>query len=246
MTSSIVNNLDTWSALGISLPKEITTQLDTLEAARYTESPYAGINLDTLTAKNVSGQLEELANTLSVEAKFAEAKQRVVRQLDRRIVNAVQAFVPDAIEQIQPGFDRAVSEYAEAVQKLPEDLCSDALVKAGPDALVAYQAAVAAVGHIRAVDSWVASLTELPVFVGATGAPTTRVLAPTNRQELSKLLTAHQATVDSVTQAVDPRFAEAVRLGIKFEIHTPTEAVEIVKTIEDQPVEKVRKSFRSW
>jgi hypothetical protein len=149
------------------------------------------------------------------------------------VVNTAGALVPEIIGQIRPAFELAVSEYREALQTLPEDTSSDALVAAGPSTLAEYLRATTAAASIAAFDEWLSGLVWLPAFAGHNPEAALRVLKPTNRAQLH-ILTNAQGSAG----ALNPLYVAAVRNNIEFEIHTPAEASEIRQLIEAQPVER--------
>ena len=158
--------------------------------------------------------------------------------LARNILHAAGAAVPEVIEKVRPAFERAVSEYAEAVEALPEKISSSALVDAGPEALGAYQTALGAVAVINRVDAWLAGLAQLPAYAGRDNEPALRVLKPANRAEFQTLVNAAGNNVDPYHQRLNSLYIAAVREGIEFAIHTPIETAEIRQRIEAQPIAK--------
>ena len=111
-----------------------------------------------------------------------KAKSAILNQLAVEILREASQALPDVIEQLRPGFERAVTSFVEAVENLPEKLTSEALVAAGPRVLSECQVALAASQLIHALDSWLASLKDLPGFAGLPPAtPMLRVWAPATR-----------------------------------------------------------------
>jgi hypothetical protein len=222
-----------WPALVGTLPKALADAIAVYDEAGYAEGPDVGIDASKITTKNVSQTTADLAEVLAAEDKFNEAKLRVRRVLARSVLHTAGAAVPEVIETIRPVFERAVSEYAEAVEALPDEISSSALVDAGPEVLGAYQTAIAAVAVISRVDSWLAGLSNLPAYAGRNPEPALRVLNPTTRAELQAMVNAQGATnPDLYLQRLNPLYVKAVREGIEFQMHTPVETAKLRADIE--------------
>jgi len=172
------------------------------------------------------------------------AKLHILDQLGLEILWEASSAVLGIIEELTPRFDRAVSAFAEAVAKLPEELTSESIVAAGASVLAEYQTAREAASVIADIDSWVASLTELPAYAGHEPAGALRVLAPSSRGELAEL-NAHQAHgADSLVAQLGGTFLTAARNGIKFKINDPRESAEILEDIESTPIESKHRHVR--
>ncbi|OZE26579.1 hypothetical protein CH256_17470 [Rhodococcus sp. 05-2254-6] len=233
-----VQYIGRWSTdLGLKLPNSLTHKLTMHDEVGYLSDPDLSVDLEALTMENLEATVDSLAGDLSAAAKHKEAARRIRDGFTRGILREASSAVPDMIEQLRPGFEKAVADYVEAVSELPSDLTSDGLVKAGPEALAAFQAAQTAKATISAVDSWVAKLLELPKYVGKPD-PVLRVLKPTTRDELSKLLTAHSKAGNALENQIGPLYFVAAKEGIEFTINTPQESEAIRAEIDAQPQPK--------
>jgi hypothetical protein len=233
--TSTVTAVTNWPKLGVTLPKQLVSKLDVFDAVRYVEIAHAvQINTASITTKNAEDAVAELA------ARLLPAKSAIMNQLAGEILREASQALPDVIEHLRPGFERAVSAFAESVINLPEKLSSQALVAAGPSVLSEYQAALAASQFIHALDTWLASLKDLPVFAGLPPAtPMLRVLAPATRGEYAKLRDAHEArNADAVEQELGTAYVCAVREGIAFSLNTPADSAQLLQSIESAPREK--------
>jgi hypothetical protein len=246
--TSTVTAVTNWPKLGVTLPKQLASKLDVFDAVRYVETAHA-VQIDTasITTKNAEDAVAELAARLlpaqSEPGKLSsldQAKSAIMNQLAGEILREASQALPDVIEHLRPGFERAVSAFAESVINLPEKLSSQALVAAGPSVLSEYQAALAASQFIHALDTWLASLKDLPVFAGLPPAtPMLRVLAPATRGEYAKLRDAHEArNADAVEQELGTAYVCAVREGIAFSLNTPADSAQLLQSIESAPREK--------
>jgi hypothetical protein len=107
------------------------------------------------------------------------------------------------------------------------------LVAAGPSVLSEYQTAREASLVIARLDSWLASVSQLPIYAGLKTSPALRVLSPSTRGELSKLMTAHSShKADPVEIELGTVYVAAAREGIAFELNSPTESATIRDRIE--------------
>lgn len=98
------------------------------------------------------------------------AKVAIMDRLGSEVLALASAAVPEMVEQLRPGFERSTSLYVETVAKLPEELTSEALVKAGPSVLADFQTAQSAAQVIATMDAWLAGLTQCPDTPGGAGA----------------------------------------------------------------------------
>ncbi|WP_421843670.1 hypothetical protein [Mycobacterium sp.] len=230
---------NTWPALIGALPEELSALIGVFDEAGYAQGPNVAIDAAKITAKTVEQTITDLAAAIALEEKFAEAQRRVRSQLARKIIHVAGTAAPEVIETLRPKFHGAVSEFADAINALPNDISSAALVDAGPSALGAYQNAVAAAQVISDIDSWLASLRDLPAFAGHKPEPLLRVLNPTDHAEIEVLAKAHNASnVDPQLRRLNPLYIAAVRRGIEFEMHTPTETAKTLQRIESTPLER--------
>lgn len=234
-----------WTGLGVKLPKELARSIEVLEAIRHVETGHPVV-FDTadVIADNAEAKLREFADQLAPtlplvpvlggrgSSVLQEAKKQALTVAARDVLAKAAGAVPSILKQLTPEFERAVAEFTEAVQALPDDLSDAAIVQAGPAVLAGYQHAAQAQGVIAGFDRWIASLTNLPGFGGQPDA-VTRVLRPTTRDQLSKLRNADAKRYGQL----QPLFVVAVREGVEFGLNTPTEAAAIRERIAAMPVE---------
>jgi hypothetical protein len=241
---SAVTAITNWPALGVKLPKPLADKLDVFDAVRYVETAHA-VTVDTsaITAKNAEDAVAELATRLlpaqaepGKTSMLEQAKAAILHRLGFEILSAAAEALPDVIDQLRPGFERAVSAFVESVKNLPEPLTSEALVSAGPNVLTEYQNAREAASVIATVDSWLATLNQLPAYAGLQTSPALRVLSPANRGELAKLHTAHERrNADPLEIELGRLYLAAAREGIGFRLNTPAEAEQLKQIIESAP-----------
>lgn len=242
----VAGTIANWADLpGVKLSKELTEKLDRLSALQSAESYVPVPSMDKLTTDNADELVAAYAQELATQGQFADAKMRLRTVLVSQVLDAARAEIPKAIEQMTPTFDAAVETYVGAVTKLPEELSSDALVAAGPEALAAYHEAAGAAAMLATVDSWVASLHNL--CGGGVPDKSVRVLAPRDHRELGKLDAARKsARHDGTANLLVPVFLAAARLEVPFEIHTPGEAQAVRAGIEAQAAEEAPRIHGQW
>jgi hypothetical protein len=233
----VAHRLSNWTALGIKLPKALSNAFDIFEALRYAEVERpVSFDLASVTADNAEQKVREFAEKLMPTraidrfSTLAEAKRQALYLAARDMVAKAGAAVPEIVKQLTPDFDRAATEFTEAVKLLPDNVTSEALVSAGPAALEAYQAARSASAAIAGVDEWLSSLEEIP-GLASERLPLLRVLRPATNGQIYRLEQARDARVDSAHERLNKVYVEAARLGIEFGINTPREAVELRNSI---------------
>lgn len=238
-------NIESWSNLGVDLPKGLTEALAAFDAARYVEAPAPLVNADKLNAKNVGQTVQAVTDELVKAEKHAEAVRTVRNSLARRVLREAGAAVPSILEDLTPRFDAAVEKLKEAVAGMPEYPTSDNLVKAGPDALQAYVEAKEAAAVIHGVDAWVTSLSQLPAYGGRRPFAPLRIFKPKSPAEYRKLVRAHEDRhgVDPSIRDLGPVLLDGVRAGIDTEIHDPIEADRIEKSLQAAAAE-AEKGYR--
>lgn len=234
----IAGTVANWAELpGVGkLSKELTEKLDLLDSVNHSDTYVPVPSLDKLTPVNTEKIIADHAQALAAKSRFDDARQAVRHVVVSSVLELARAEVPSVIEKMTPAFDAAVSAYVDAVECLPDELSSDALVAAGPATLEAYQAAVGAAQVLSQVNSWVTGLNRL-AGVGGAADFSVQILAPRSRRELDELDRIKRDTrTDAVAQQVVPVFQLAARRGIPFEIHSPGEAQILRAELEAQPV----------
>lgn len=240
--TTTAQNVSDWSALGVDLPASLTKPLGLLEEARWVEAPVPVVDLDKLTAKNLGQAVEQVTDDLLRAEKHAQAKRVVLDKIARRVLQEAGAAVPGIIEQLNPRFDAAAAAFKAAVDKLPEDLTADALVKAGPEALVALGEARTAAATIRGIDSWLASLRGIPAYSLHNPHPSLRVFAPENPDQLRVLVKAHNdPNVDPLVRDLGPVLLAGIRAGVPTALHTPDDAAQLEQQLEDEAAAAARR-----
>jgi hypothetical protein len=222
----------------------LADKCDVFDAVRFVETGHA-VQIDTsaITMKNAEQAVGDLAARLlptqsepGKRSALDQAKDGILNRLGFEILSAAAEALPDVIEQLRPGFEHAVSVFVESVENLPQPLSSQALVDAGPSVLSEYQTAREAAAVIASMDSWLAGLINLPAFGGLQTSPALRVLSPSNRGELAKLLAAHDSrNADPLEIELGRLFLCAAREGIAFSLNTPAESEQLRQTIESAP-----------
>jgi hypothetical protein len=241
--TTIAATIASWTALGIQLPKPLADKLEIFDEVRYVETAHAvAVSTAGLTTKNAETAVHELATRLlpsqsepGKRSALDKAKGAILDRLASEIFTEASKALPEIIELLRPGFETAVSSFVESVENLPEPLTSEALVAAGPSVLSEYQTAREASQVIARLDSWLASVSQLPIYAGLKTSPALRVLSPSTRGELSKLMTAHGShKADPVEIGLGTVYVTAAREGISFGLNTPADSAQIRETIESR------------
>jgi hypothetical protein len=130
---------------------------------------------------------------------------------------------------------------------LPGYLSTDTVANGGSSVLDAYAAAIAAVARISRIDTWLAGLTDLPVYVNYAPDPVLRVLTPITKYSpgnLDKIEKAQRgaASVEDMwvqnlcnepyLRPLVPLYVVAVRNRIPFGMKSPSEAAELRNSLE--------------
>src|SRR6478672_668455 len=76
------------------------------------------------------------------------AKNAAVDAAARTVIGLARHFVPEAIEQLEPGFQEHAEAYRTAVANLPDVITADRLLAAGPAAVESYRAAQQEAGYL--------------------------------------------------------------------------------------------------
>lgn len=237
----IVESIAGWSGLGIKLPKHLSGAVDVFEAIRFAELGHRPVfDLASVTPANAEAKIrsyaEQLVPTLGLVSRVGAvdlsaldvAKQDALHAAARNVLVKAAEAVPGVIEQLTPEFDRAASDFAEAVSGLPDDLSDAAIVQAGPAVLAEYQRAAQAQAVIGGFDHWIASLRSLPGLGVGQVDPVTRVLRPADPDQLARLDSAQTKRYGQL----NPLYVVAVREGVEFGMNTPQEAAQIRADIQ--------------
>ncbi|UPK65309.1 hypothetical protein MYP14_08335 [Rhodococcus pyridinivorans] len=224
-----------WGNLGVRLPKTLKEAIAVYDEVQYVEAPHPYVDPKTITTDNVGDVVAQVTDDLVAAEKHAEAKRRVREALARQVLNAAGAAVPTILEGIKPGFEAAVTKFAKAAERLPDDLSSDSLVKAGPDALVALGEAREAAAEIKQVESYLASLVQLPAYSVFGHHPALRIFAPESPEQLSVLTNArNNKRHDPLVRELGPILWHGIKAGVPTALNTPDESARIRDELEEK------------
>ncbi|WP_084026959.1 hypothetical protein [Mycobacterium avium] len=237
-------SVESWTGLGIKFSPELAKALEVFEAVKYTETGHVPtFDLEKLTAANAEKVIRGLAEQHALATVHRDgsgnfsaldlAKRQVLTAVARKVNQLASTFIPEAIDQLTPEFDRQAKVYADAVLALPDEISSDTLVHGGAVVVTAYGQAQQAAAYLNAVSSWVASTADLGG--GGDRATVLRILRPESASQLSKLTEAQGRNVNSALSALSPLLVTAVRLGVPFGINTLQEAAKLRESLRPKP-----------
>jgi|GEM_PF-2287835 hypothetical protein len=232
----VASAVASWTSLGVKLPKQLAAAIDVYEAVKYVEVGYpVEFDLSAVTPQNAEAMVHDyaarLVPSLSVidgrTSALHEAKLRALGAAANQVVVLARSAAGEVAKLLIPEFNQAATEFAEAVQALPEDLTPESLVKAGAAVLAEYHRAVEAQKRIAAVDSWVASLDGIP-GLAAEHPIELRVLRPATGQlqALARVRDLPRRERELFGQ-LNPVWVTAARKGIEFGPNLPREAADI-------------------
>lgn len=238
----IADSIAGWTALGIKLSPELEKAIELHEAIRWTEVRHGfDIDITELTPDDVEATIRDFAQHIVTAEAVGEnsplvsAKLRLMNSAAVQVIQLARPFAPEARDQLAVEFDTHAQAYTEAVQKLPEDLTSESLIAAGPDAVSAYSVAQAEVEHLRQMRSWVSDIRRIPGLGVGDADLVLNVLRPSDIEQLHRLDMALSAKVDPVLGRIDPVFAAAVHEGVEFRINLPAESHRIRSELAYSP-----------
>lgn len=221
-----------WAGLGIKLAPKLAKAIELHEAIRWTEVGHEfNVDISKLATADVETTIRDLAqHIVTAEAvgrnsALADAKLRLLKNAAVQVVQLARQFAPAAREQLSVEFDKHAQAYIEAVHKLPEELTSESLIAAGPDAVSAYSVAQDEVGHLRQASRWVSDVRDIPGLGSGERDPVLNVLRPSDVAQLDRLDAALHANVDTLLDSLDRVFVTAVREGVEFGINLPAESL---------------------
>jgi hypothetical protein len=219
------------------LPKAVADAAEVFEAAEYLEPPWAGVP-DTLTAKTVEKTVADMALNLAIAEQFPTAKRRVREDLAGKVLKAADAAVPELLDAMRPGADKAWEAFRVAAEGLPADLKPQTLVDGGSAAVDAYHACHAAQARVDRYATWLGSLYHLDSFSNCRREPLLLLLAPQTRKEL-------QLLVDNSDRknGINGAFLTAAAEGIEFRLANPYEAVMLAEEIRMQKIVMKQNNF---
>ncbi|ORB46971.1 hypothetical protein BST43_26380 [Mycobacteroides saopaulense] len=238
-----VDSITGWAGLGIRLSPELEKAVEVYETIRWTEVGHAfDIDIAKLAPADVESTIRDFAQHIITAwarqarlSPMGDAKLRMMSMSAAHIIKLSRQFAPEARDQLAVEFDTHAQAYTEAVQKLPEELTSESLIAAGPDAVSAYSAAQAEVEHLRQVRSWVSDIRGIPGLGVGDADLVLNVLRPSGIEQLHRLDAALHGNVDPVLGRIDPVFAAAVHEGVEFGINLPAESHRIRSELAYSP-----------
>lgn len=242
---STADAVSRWNGMGVKLPKELSTAVETFEAIRWIETGHAvQFDLADITAANAEEKLVDFANRLVPALKVGdhfsrtpleEAKHRMLDAAAHDVLGKASAAVPGVIEQLTPDFDTHAAAYVSAVGNLPEKIDDHSLLQAGPTVVQAYHTAKAEAVYLGKVSSWVAGTRDLPGFAGSDVDVALRILRPADAMQLAKLDAVLHANVGQTLGALNKVFYTAAREGIQFGINTLRDCAELRQSLAITP-----------
>jgi hypothetical protein len=137
------------------LPAELQAALEVFDAADAARPPAVA---DTITTKNAQEVIAAAVDAEIRNEKWATVQSRIVGGLARTVLSAAVNATPELIPRLEPQFRADVNAFVAAVAELPDDITPDGLVRAGSDALRAYEDTLAAQGAVKRYDNWLASV----------------------------------------------------------------------------------------
>ena len=234
-TNTVANTISGWTDLGLTIPTRLKAAAELYDSAAYVEGPYTGLDLSKVTGKNLEQTVTALAEQMAVEEQFAKAKQQVRDRLGRELLMVAGEVVDELVEALRPGFDRAASQFCEAVMLLGDDLSAAGILRSGH--AQTYSVAVEAQDELLRVDRFLAGLAHLPRWGGNKHDPQLRILAPKDRNQLQALTNAHGKHDPAKYGDLNAMFVCAAREQIPFVMHLPDECSELRHAIETAKIE---------
>ncbi|MGY4650023.1 hypothetical protein [Mycobacterium sp. URHB0021] len=218
--AQIADKIARWPDLGLTLPKSITSAIAVFRAAREVPPPSEAFNRLDLTVGNVEETISRLSQVLTCNHRFLEARNRVVHALASEVIVLARGSVDDMLKQLRPTFDSAVEQLKGAADLLPNHsrLTHETLINAGGPAVQAYAQAQEAAALLSALDTWLASLSD--ILGGDHAAHLLRVLDPQDKAEYSTIA----KDTNQLVKTAGGAWLIAAQEGIGFEMRTPQQA----------------------
>lgn len=246
--STIADGVTRWTSLGVELPKELAEAVKVYEALRYTEVGHQPVfDLAAVTTANAEKKIREFADQLALsetpaggQSVLAKAKGYAADAAARGVLSSARAAVPEVINRLTPEFDQHAEAYAAAVETLPEEITSDALLSAGPEAVADYQDAQREAQYLNTISTWVATTSYLSGMTPKNIESVIRILRPASPGELVELDAAHHKSANPVLAAIDPVLFAAARHHIEFKINTLAECADLRAELERAAADSVR------
>ena len=205
------------------LPEELTTALAIFNAADAARPPAVA---DTIDAKNAQQVIAAAVDAEIRNDKWAEVQARIVGTQARTVTAAAVNATGTLIAAQEKQFRADVDTFLLAASALPEDITEAGLVRAGSDALRAYETAIAAQGALKRYESWLASVpwtqtvrSEIHVL---------RLIRPTTRSDYAALCNASARRDQSKLSAV---YLYAAKNNLDWVMTPPWEARDIAEAL---------------
>ncbi|WP_139000203.1 hypothetical protein [Rhodococcus zopfii] len=227
-----------WSNLPVKLPKALNQAIAVFDETGFVHYEAPIVDVASITVENVGATIDDLANELSGASLFEvvpgtvggtrtweKAKHMVRHQLANEVLRQAGAAVPGLIGQLSDPFAADVAALAECLDRMPESLDAGSLVSAGADAVLALGEAREIASRIKRVDSWLATLTQLPLYA-ARPDHVLRLFAPETKAQL-QALEETQRHHDAVTVELGPVLIAGIRAGVPTALNTPHDAARI-------------------
>ena len=236
----IATSIAGWTQLDVKLPAGLTTALKLFDAVRRVDTNHhPAFDISRVTPNNAEQLIGEHAAKLALtlaqpgsSSPLWRAKQEAESHAGRQVMAEAAEAVPDIISKLTPEFDRHAAAYVAAVVQLPEDLTADALVAAGPDAVIAFGVAQAEVAYLRKIAAWVASTGQLPDHRGDPDAELRGIVKPESHSQLAVLRNAAAGRESHELYAVDKVLFAAARNGVPFAILTLRETAQLREQLQ--------------
>ena len=205
------------------LPDELTTALEVFTAAEAARpNPVA----DTITAKNAQQVIAAAVDAEVRNDKWAEVHGRILGGLARNVTAAAVNATGELIAAQEERFRADVDTFLLAASALPDDITPDGLVRAGSDALRAYETAVAAQGALKRYESWLASVPWTQTV--RNDLHVLRLIRPTTRNDYSALCNASASRDQSKLSGV---YLYAAKNNLDWQMTPPWEAKHIAEAL---------------
>jgi hypothetical protein len=234
--------LSAWTdLLGANLPKPLAAASQALDAVEWAQAPHARLDPASVSAENIDVKLAELSAVIAAENAWGETRKRARNTLGQYVMDTAFEVLPDLLLVVGKKLKESGAVFAEALELLPENPTSDALVAGGPVTVEAFGKARDAALELDAIDRWVASLNPL---YGVNADPVLRCLTPTTREGLQTLLQAHNKK-----GVLSPLWIAAVNTpDVSWSVNTPAQAKDIRAALDAMPASEYKKpqfvSFR--
>ena len=212
-----------WPLLVGKLPDELQTALAVFDAAEAARPPAVA---DTITANNAQEVIAAAVDAEIRNDRWAAVQDRIVSGLARNVTAAAVNATGELIARQELQFRADVDTFLAAAAALPEDITEAGLVRAGSEALRAYETAITAQGALKRYESWLSSLpwTE----TNRNDLSVLRLIRPTTRNDYGALCNANARRDQSRISSV---YLYAAEHDLEWVMTPPWEAKEIAETL---------------